>query len=162
MGLVRCKNGHMFSGRRYGSICPYCNIDTSVEDSTDLTGGVNIDEELMKDEVHPVCGWIVCIEGARKGKDYKVHDGKNFVGRSDDMDIQILGDNNISRKNHAIIIYDKKKRETVLLPGDSSGIAYLNDEAVYTPSTLSSYDTIELGNSKFSFEPFCGDHFEWE
>ena len=29
MGLIRCPNGHMFSERRYGSICPYCNIDTS-------------------------------------------------------------------------------------------------------------------------------------
>ncbi|MGL4663811.1 MAG: FHA domain-containing protein, partial [Clostridium butyricum] len=27
MGLIRCPNGHMFSERRYGSICPYCNID---------------------------------------------------------------------------------------------------------------------------------------
>ena len=28
MGLIRCPNGHMFSERRYGTICPYCNVDT--------------------------------------------------------------------------------------------------------------------------------------
>ena len=29
--------------------------------------------------------------GPRQGKGYKVKSGKNFVGRADDMDIQILG-----------------------------------------------------------------------
>ena len=38
------------------------------------------------------------------------------------MDIQILGDNEISRRNHAVIVFDPKKRETVLLPGDANGI----------------------------------------
>lgn len=163
LGLVRCQNGHMFSGRRYGSICPYCNIDTSNQDDDgNVAGGVSLEEDLFKEEAQPVCGWIVCIEGVRKGKHFKIHAGKNFVGRADDMDIQILGDNNISRKNHAIIVYDSKKRESVLLPGDASGIAYLNGEAVYVPTTLTSYDVIELGKSKFLFVPFCGDHFEWE
>lgn len=32
MGLIRCPNGHMFSERRYGTICPYCNIDTSTKE----------------------------------------------------------------------------------------------------------------------------------
>ena len=52
------------------------------------------------EEVRPVCGWLVCIEGARVGMDYKIFKGKNFVGRGDAMDIQILGDNEINRKNH--------------------------------------------------------------
>ena len=51
---------------------------------------------------------------------------------------------------------------TVLLPGDSNGIVYHNDAALYTPMVLSVYDVIEMGNSKFLFIPFCGDHFRWE
>lgn len=117
--------------------------------------------DLLAEDIEPVCGWLVCIEGARVGKDYKVKNGKNFVGRSDDMDIQILGDNQISRKNHTIIVYDAKKRNTVMLPGDAAGIAYLNGEAVYVPTPLTPYDVIELGNSKFLFVSFCGEHFEW-
>ena len=23
--LLRCQNGHLFSSRRYGTVCPYCN-----------------------------------------------------------------------------------------------------------------------------------------
>lgn len=163
MSLTRCKNGHMFSERRYGSICPYCNIETATKEQPQtLPTDFDIEDELLKEEIQPVCGWIVCIEGARVGKDYKIREGKNFIGRADDMDIQILGDNKISRRNHAIIVYDTKKRNYVLLPGDASGIAYLNNEAVYVPTPLSSYDVIELGKSKFLFMPFCGEHFEWD
>lgn len=57
-----------------------------------------IEDILFLEEEHPVCGWIVCVKGPRRGKDYRVMDGKNFVGRADDMDIQILGDNKIARR----------------------------------------------------------------
>ena len=103
----------------------------------------------------------MCISGPRQGKDYKIVHGKNFIGRADDMDIQILGDNEISRRNHAVVVFDPKKMETVLLPGDSNGLVYLNENAVYTPAVLSSYDKIELGKSVFLFMPFCGSHFMW-
>lgn len=162
MSLIRCQNGHMFSGRRYGTICPYCNIETKQKEKIEIqTDEFDLEYELLKEDIQPVCGWLVCIEGVRMGKDFKIREGKNFIGRADDMDIQILGDNKISRRNHAIVVYDPKKRNSVLLPGDASGIAYLNDEAVYVPTQLSNYDLIELGNSKFVFIPFCGEHFEW-
>lgn len=164
MSLIRCKNGHMFSERRYGTICPYCNIETaSKENNTStLPKDIDIETELLYQEIEPVCGWLVCIEGTRVGKDYKIKRGKNFIGRADDMDIQILGDDKVSRRNHAIIVYDPKKKNNVLLPGESSGIAYLNGEAVYVPTQLAAYDVIELGKSKFLFVSFCGEHFEWE
>ena len=48
------------------------------------------------------------------------------------------------------------------MPGDSNGIVYLNDNAVYTPEVLKIYDTIEMGESIFVFIPFCGESFMWE
>lgn len=36
------------------------------------------------------------------------------------MDIRILGDNKISRRNHCVIVYDAKQSQTVILPGDSN------------------------------------------
>ena len=161
--LIRCQNGHMFSSRRYGTVCPYCNIETATREKKE-TGQteIEVEEALFLQEEHPVCGWIVCIEGVRRGKDYKVMAGKNFVGRADDMDIQILGDNKISRRNHCVIVDDAKQGQTVLLPGDSNGIVYMNDEAVYVPTQLNLYDVIEMGESKFLFIPFCGEHFKWE
>lgn len=161
--FARCQNGHMFSKRRHGTVCPYCNVETETKERQEVGATeADVEELLYLNTVDPVCGWIVCIDGARRGKDYKIKIGKNFVGRADDMDIQILGDNKISRRNHTVLVYDPKKKETVLLPGDSNGIVYLNEEAVYTPQMLNPYDVIELGESKFLFISFCGEHFTWE
>lgn len=163
MSLTRCQNGHMFSTRRHGTVCPYCNIETATKEKQNVQmKDVDLEEDLFYEEVEPVCGWLVCVQGAQRGLDYKIRLGKNFIGRADDMDIQILGDNSISRRNHAIIVYDPKSRGTVLLPGESSGLAYLNEDAVYMPQELSPYDVIELGKSRFIFVPLCGDHFEWK
>jgi len=170
MSLNRCKNGHMFSARKYGDTCPYCNTGMEgnsfsnnntnrrvILDDPDKTVPISGAEE----NVDPVTGWLVCIEGTQYGKDYKIRAGKNFIGRADNMHIQILGDNTISRINHAAIIYDGKNRTSYLLPGDSSGLAYHNGEAVYTPMELSAFSVVEIGQSKFIFIPLCGEHFEW-
>ncbi|MCI9584327.1 FHA domain-containing protein [Clostridiaceae bacterium] len=164
--LIRCQNGHLFSARRYGTVCPFCNIETATKEKKEL-GAAGADSEaleelLLAQEEIPVCGWLVCISGPRQGKDYKIRSGKNFIGRADDMDIQILGDNKISRRNHGVVVFDPKKRQTVLLPGDSNGLVYHNEAAVYTPTVLDSYDVIEMGDSRFVFVPFCGDNFMWE
>lgn len=166
MSLVRCKNGHLFSARKYGNICPYCSMESEnsshrdkllVDESDKVASLLDSGEEIQ-----PVTGWLVCIEGPRRGKDYKIREGKNFVGRADNMQIRIIGDNEISRVNHAVIVYDKKNRTTHLLPGDSMGLAYLNGEAVFTPLELTSFSVVEMGQSKFLFIPLCGEHFEWE
>lgn len=156
MGLIRCKNGHVFSETRYGTVCPYCNVETGKEESEE------IDKNILYKEIEPVCGWLVCIKGNNVGKDYKIKSGKNFIGKADDMDIQILGDKFITDRNHAVVVYDSKKKNYVLLPGDSSGIAYINGEPAYIPIELSSYDVLELGKSRFIFVPFCNDDFGWE
>ena len=117
---------------------------------------------IQKSGIDPAVGWLVAITGKGKGRDYRIHADNNFIGRADNMHIQILGDNTISRINHAAIIYDSKNRSTYLLPGDSSGLAYLNGEAVYTPVALSAFSVIEIGQSKFIFIPLCGEHFEWK
>ena len=161
MSLERCPNGHVYNARRYGKICPYCNMKLAGEDEEKKPVGFEPPVELLEEEEEPVCGWLVCIQGARVGKDYRIHNGKNFVGRGDDMDIQILGDNEINRRNHAVIVYDQKKRNTVILPGDSAGLAYLRGEAVYVPAQLNPYDTIEMGKCRFIFVPLCVQNFEW-
>ena len=168
MSTTRCPEGHLFSPRRHGNICPYCSktvlLSSKSNSSDDDDYGRLYEESAYMDDLgvmDPVTGWLVCIEGASKGRDYRIRTEKNFIGRSDGMDIQILGDNNVAKKNHAIIVYDPKKRQTLLLPGDSKGLVYYNDEAIYAPTELSPYDTIEVGNSKFIFISLCGENFEW-
>lgn len=161
MSLLRCPNGHVYNARRYGKVCPYCNMKSQEETIAVKPLGFEPPVEILEEDEPLVCGWLVCIEGARVGKDYKIHAGKNFVGRGDEMDIQIIGDNEINRKNHAVIVYDPKKMNTMILPGDSSGLVYLSEEPVYVPTELRPYDSISMGKSRFLFVPFCGTNFCW-
>lgn len=112
--------------------------------------------------IDPVVGWLVCIEGPDKGKDYRIRSERNFIGRSEKMDICIASDEAISRENHAIISYSPKKRLFRVYPGDSRGLVYLNDEEVITADELKRNDVIELGKTKLMFIPFCGENFEWQ
>ncbi|WP_438347734.1 FHA domain-containing protein [Paenibacillus sp. FA6] len=169
MSLTRCANGHMFSTRKHGNTCPYCNITVEAMPKGEQRRQASADTEEKTMPylgetvgIHPVTGWLVCIEGPQFGQDYRIMSEKNFIGRAEEMHIRILGDNTISRRNHAVIVYDPKKRNFYLLPGDASGLAYHNNEAVYSPAELAAYDLIQLGNSKFIFLPLCGAHFEWE
>ena len=167
-GLMRCNSGHVFSSRRYGNICPYCNVTVRDSQNSKLAESEDgdFDEDLAfageLEVIDPVVGWLVCIEGPQMGRDYRIMAEKNFVGRAEDMHIQILGDNKIARRNHAIIAYDPLKRETLILPGDSTGLVYRQNTAIYQPTPMNRYDVIRLGDSKFLFMPLCSKHFEWE
>ena len=167
MALTRCQEGHLFSSRRYGNICPYCNktviLSSRRADAEDPDGRYGDSMPYIGDleVMDPVTGWLVCVEGPSKGRDYRILHEKNFLGRSDGMDIQILGDNHIAKRNHAVFIYEPKNRQTLLLPGTSQGLVYINGDAVYAPVVLSNYDSIEIGKSRFIFVGCCGENFEW-
>ena len=111
--------------------------------------------------IDPVVGWLVCIEGPDKGRDYRIHAERNFIGRNATMDIVIAGDTSISRENHAVLSYNPKRHTFNIAPGDGRGLTYLNDDELLAASPLAPYDTIELGASKLLFVPFCGERFTW-
>ena len=164
MHMSRCQKGHMFSSERHGDICPYCNNSASIASNDSNNPRLKTSSPPHSGEptvVSPVIGWIVCIEGPPKGMDYRIMAKKNYLGSAEGMDIQISGDQDIAKRNHAVFIYDPQNRSTLLLQGDTRGLVYLNDEAVYKPQVLSSYDIIGIGKSKFLFVPLCGEHFEW-
>lgn len=115
-----------------------------------------------KYDLDPVVGWLVCVAGSDKGKDYHLYAKINTIGRSSDNDVCIKGDSTVSRESHARLAYDPRHCAYQLIPGDSTNNIYLNDEPVYTPAKLEAYDLVELGQSKFLFIPLCGDKFKWE
>jgi hypothetical protein len=77
------------------------------------------------------------------------------------MDVQILGDDKVDMSRHAVLAYDGKTHKATLLPGESRGLAYINNEAVYAPKPLDNYTEIEIGDSKLVFVAFCGEDFVW-
>lgn len=161
--FAQCPLGHLFDVRLHGAKCPHCGrVVTKKHDDLPQVDADAVEDSLLYIPIDPICGWLVVIDGPRKGQGFNLHAGKNFIGRADDMDVQILGDLQISRRNHAIIAYDPKNRQFMLVPGESEGLVYLNSQSVFQATNLTDMSLIQLGETTLVFRPFCGDNWAWE
>lgn len=115
----------------------------------------------MVEKPAPVVGWLVCTDGVNKGTDYRLHQGRNFVGRSPEMDVCILGDNTVSRSSHAIVVYDPRSNVYLAQPGSSKELFYVNDKLVLNSVELKTMDLLNIGDTKLMFVPLCGEQFHW-
>lgn len=109
----------------------------------------------------PVVGWLVCIDGATKGTDYRIHSQNNYIGRSARMDISIPGDPHISAENSAIIAYDNEDRTFYFGPGSGRNIVRVNGKPALSVEKIEAYDVLTVGTTKLLFVPLCGDRFDW-
>lgn len=118
----------------------------------------------QKSGINPVVGWLVCVEGKEKGRDFRLHTGNNLIGRADHMDICLKGsgDETISRENQGVISYDRKHHNFYVSPGKGENLMYLNDEPVLGVEKLKIYDRLEIGTAVLMFVPLCGADFQWE
>ncbi len=173
--LTRCNNGHYYDPQKHSS-CPYCgvqNLDIDIGKTMakraegtprgEAASGEGKTVGLFRKKlgIDPVVGWLVAVEGPERGNDYRITSERNFIGRAENMDVSIPGDETISRENHAIVSYNPKNNSFRLFPGESRGLVYLNEEEVITPAQLKAYDSIEIGETKLRFVPFCNEHFQW-
>ena len=185
--MIRCAEGHFYDPAKQSS-CPWCGVASAAQASPadslhegktqpvrpvdrvppPLPPSIRTPEGATKalhrqaSGVSPVVGWLVCVEGPDRGQDYRIHMEKNFVGRSPAMDIPIANDDSISREKHAAITFDPKKRVFWLVPGESTGLVYLNETLVNSPVELKADDVIELGKSKLVLVPFASEKFPWQ
>ena len=87
-------------------------------------------------------GVLVGIEGELKGEIFKVKDGDNRIGRSQECDIHLL-DAKVSRE-HAMIAYDDGV--LLILPLNDKNPTVLNDEFIDEGDQLSDGDKLRFGN----------------
>lgn len=176
--MIRCPEGHFYDPAKHTN-CPWCALPADpdaagktkpIRPGADLGAGVGAAKPVPGATVHvgrmpggvaPVVGWLVCLEGPDRGRDFRLHAEKNFIGRSPSMDVCIPSDESISRERHGVIIFDPKKPTFWVLPGDASGLVYLNGEIVHSPTEMKLDDTLEIGKSKLVLIPFCGDQYNW-
>ncbi len=182
MKMARCENDHFYDAERFES-CPHCNqpsISTVIQDPNK---GSMYTEDVLKEliddakggggaqktigyfgeiPVEPVVGWLVAIEGSNYGESFKLKSGRNYIGRSAQMDIVLTKDNSISREKHAIVIYEPKGNIFLVQPGDAKELFYLNDNVVLTVTEIKAYDVLSLGGTKLLFIPCCSDKFNWD
>jgi len=112
-------------------------------------------------EPDPVVGWLVCVKGCNKGRDYRVLSERNRIGRDPSLEVYITGDLRISRSTHAILTYDPRNNQFWLSPGQARGIVYLNGRLLDAATLLNAHDSIELGETGLLFMPLCGERFQW-
>ncbi len=124
--------------------------------------GRTVAVDMKKVGIDPVVGWLVCIKGPSRGRDYRIRSGRNGIGRSEAMDVQIAGDDTVSRENHAFLVYEPRKRIFSIRPGDGRGLVYLNGDEVIHAADLKGYDIIELGETQLMFVPLCSEKFNWD
>nr|WP_051527177.1 FHA domain-containing protein [[Eubacterium] cellulosolvens] len=114
----------------------------------------------------PVVGWLVSVKGDCYGQSFHLKSGINRIGRSTEMDVKLLQDQSVSRKEVASIVFDSRSRQFSILPGTQSGdLIYLDGNALYERQSLKGYEKIEFGDSNLNmylFVPFCGENFSWE
>lgn len=115
--------------------------------------------ELKKE---PVVGWLICTKGKHFGESFELKSGRNFVGRSREMDVSLTEEPTVSRDRHAVIVYEPHTRMFIIQPGDSRELFYVNDEVVLDSVTLKAYDEISLGKVNMKLIPCCCKEFAWE
>lgn len=185
--MFQCPNGHYYNAAMH-SVCPECgqsasgainptigvgtgggigatvgvdnggNVSPVVEGyEPTIIGGDNFNSEMMAE---PVVGWLVCVEGPMKGKDYRIHGGYNYIGR-EEGDIHIHGDNQISRQNHAMIAYDSGDHRYYFGPSGGRNLIKVNGKTILNAVEVNNYDILTIGTSKMMFVGLCGPHFDW-
>lgn len=113
-------------------------------------------------QAEPVVGWLVCTAGTHFGESFNLKSGRNFIGRSAQMDVCLDGDTTVSRDRHAVVIYEPVERMFLAQAGDSRELFYVNDSVVLENVQLKPYDVISVGTVNLMLIPCCGKSFAWE
>ena len=106
-------------------------------------------------------GWLICIKGVNKGRDYKIHIGRNTSGSGEENSIAVLGDNAVSKAEQVIIIYNPENNRFFAWAGSSQPSSYLNGKLLLDKTEVKKNDVLELGNTRLMLIPCCDENFDW-
>ena len=121
-----------------------------------------VTQGFFKKDSDPVVGWLVCTKGVHKGEDFRLRAGRNFIGRGQNMDIKLTGENTVSRDKHAIVLYEPNQRIFLAQMGESHELVYLNGNLLMSNAQMKAYDRLQLGDAEWMLIPCCGETFDWQ
>ena len=170
-----CPNGHYYHNKY--SVCPYCpenkEIKINNENSELLKTRIwqendflpkqeqsnktinntktrlwnETENNLQQPVERKLVGWLVSYTLNQNGKDFRLYEGKNTIGTSENCDMCLVNDNSVSQK-HLTILYRNKifkfKDEF------STNGTYINNE-FSEEGELKDGDEIKVGNTVFLF-----------
>lgn len=108
-----------------------------------------------------VTGWLVGLNGEDTGKDFRLHTGKNFIGRSINMDVVLSEDKGVSREKHCSVTYDPKSNK-FFASGEQGNTIYLNGTAMEGIQEIGDGDILTVGTTELAFVPYCKEERTWE
>jgi hypothetical protein len=164
-----CNNGHQMDDS--WTDCPYCvktgyrASEAAIGDKTRPEVEVRSSEEransvpdsfdpgktvpLSKIKRTPVVGWLVALNGAQRGEDFRLREGKNGLGSATGSEIAVH-DPAVSAR-HAIISYRDGKFAIADL--DSTNGTFLNDDTEpVIRGELKDNDVIHVGETALKFK----------
>jgi len=111
---------------------------------------------------NPVLGWLVCVQGRKQGKDFRLTQEDNYIGRAASNDVCLDFDETISRDTTLTITYIKQSRVFRLNTEQSRNPVMVNGSPVMAELYLRDRDVISVGNTQLKLICFCDASFAWE
>lgn len=190
MAIIRCPHGHFYDDEKYdscptcekrttagwkqndektvsfgimGHVMKEIHLSAEETEKPKVRGSWDSEKTVALsgfDAAELLVGWLVCVSGEGRGKDYRLYSGFNRIGRSLDSDLCIQ-DQAIAENMHCAVVYDEKSEAFYVVPGKGS-LTYLNQKTVQEAVGLNEGDQIELGETVLEFVPFCKGGHTWK
>ena len=144
----------------------YTKTETDGDSQVTEVAGT-LDHEGKK--VQMVVGWLVGVSGICRGQDFRLHSGKNNLGRDQKFEVPLM-DRRITRAPILQVAYDPYGNIFLFSPGSGNCLVYINGEYMLETKRLQPYDRIQVGYEddgtteficELIFVPLCCDHFTW-
>lgn len=190
MAIVQCSHGHYYDDTKndFCPMCRRAEGDI-IEDPIDRTLALMPDGEVEQQEIHLtgqgvevscgedcektvalspgeedwqrfLTGWVVCVKGPLRGKDFRVFRGFNRIGRDPDSDICIL-DPTVSGYAHCSVVYDDRSNQFYLVPGKGTA-TYLRGNMLQKAEMIRDGERFCIGNSELELAVFCKGEHVWK
>lgn len=105
----------------------------------------------------PVVGWVVAIKGPHIGQSFELYAKKNFIGRNNEMAVNLFNDKTVSRTSPLSIVFNRHNSKFMAMTGNSDQTAYINGDLVLQPIQLNENDEISIGSTILVFIPLLKD-----
>jgi len=113
-------------------------------------------------DVGLTAGLLILTEGPQRGRVFAVNLGRNRIGRGPENDIILdTGDAAISKEDHLVIAADPKNRRFFLVPGNSTNLAYLDEQPLLDSCEIADKAVIQIGETKLVFIQLFGNYLDW-
>ena len=189
MSVIKCGNGHFYDGEKYKE-CPHCigQSEKDTGDKEEKTRYLSKEDHSKRNLAqkqlqefalgqgkrdertvgfyrtqkggNPITGWLVCVNGAEWGRDFRIFSGKNKIGRALNMDIVLADDPAVSRENHCALIFEPRRVQYILQKGTGDQVT-VDGVPLGEMAVLKGEERIVIGNSTFVFIPFCKEGRMW-